>query len=162
MLGNKTLTLVTPSQARLTQLADTMAIEDRQELWGHDHSTPLEGLLTGVSCSKDAWMLVTDQGVPICAFGIQEVSLVPQTACFWLLGSTDVPLYSRSFLRWSRLWMTAQSSQYDRLINYVGDWHVRSQRWLLWLGFTLSDPFPFGVEQWPWRTVTKKGQDAWA
>ena len=153
----KTLTLVHPSQPRLQQLAWTMAPEDRQELWGHNHSTPLEGLAHSVAVSQESWMLINSEGEPICSFGIHMTSLVPKAASFWLLASYQVPLYSRSFLRWSRVWMHERSGGYDRLINYVGDWHSRSKRWLLWLGFTLSDPFPYGAEQWLWREVIKKG-----
>lgn len=156
-MGTNTLILTQPSQPLLMRLADTMALEDRQELWGYDHSTPLEGLETGMQHSRESWVLAAPDGEPICAFGVQQVTLLPKTGCFWLLGSSELPRYRHSFLKWSRAWMTERGGEYDGLINYVGEWHTRSQRWLLWLGFTLSDPFAYGVERWPWRYVTKKG-----
>ena len=160
-MGTRQLTLTQPSLPLLTHLAGTMALEDRQELWGYDHSTPLDGLTQGVALSKESWVLTAPNGHPVTAFGIQEVCLMPKTACFWLLASTEVPAYKRDFLRWSRAWMQERGGQYDWLVNFVGEWHIRSQRWLQWLGFTLSEPYPFGVEQWPWRSVLKKGNGSW-
>jgi len=160
-LGVKTLALASPSPVLLGKLAVTMAREDRQEIWGYDHSTPLEGLERGVSQARESWCLVNTAGEPVCAFGIQELSLLTTTACFWLLGSILIPHYRVSFLRWSRAWIEERGPLYENAVNYVGDWHVRSQRWLQWMGFTLSEPFTYGIEQWPWREATRKGSQSW-
>ncbi len=94
--------------------------------------------------------------VPELMFGCGTTNILTRTGAPWLLGTDALERHARDFLRGSLHWVAEMRQRYTLLQNVVDDRNVVSKRWLQWLGFTLSDPQPFGYEQRPFRIFEMK------
>lgn len=70
----------------------------------------------------------------------------------WAVFTTAIDRHPLPFLRGGRAWMRGVSGL---LLNYVDARNTMTIRWLKWLGFTIDDPIPYGVNGEPfsrfWR-----------
>jgi hypothetical protein len=78
-------------------------------------------------------------------FGVADLNILTGLGAPWLLGTDAVDRNYRQFLRRSLSWREQLSQRYDVLRNFVDDRNEVSKRWLEWMGFTLFDPIPVGV-----------------
>jgi len=85
-------------------------------------------------------------GRPELMFGVGDINVLTRVGAPWLLGTDAVVEHYVGFLRGSRDWQRQLSTRYRVLMNAVDDRNEVSKRWLLWLGFTLGEPIPLGVE----------------
>lgn len=97
------------------------------------------------SIQHSRWaMTALVDGQPEVMFGVADLNILTGTGAPWLLGTDAVERHFRQFLRQSLQWRERLSAEYEVLMNFVHDENEVSKRWLSWLGFTLSDPFPMG------------------
>lgn len=137
----------------IAPVAAAMRQADRDEVWATSHSTPERALARGVANSTRVWVGLVD-GEPACLFGVAPRSIVLGEGTPWLLGTEATVRYQRAFLAASRVCVDAMLAVYPRLVNYVDDRNEASKRWLLWLGFTLDEPAPYGVDGLMFRRFT--------
>lgn len=92
-----------------------------------------------VSC-----MMINDE--PVAIFGVRRISMVPSIGVPWLLGTDAITENPIEFARASKKYLPEVQRGYESLRNFVDSRHKESVRWLQWLGFTIHEPIPYGVE----------------
>lgn len=91
---------------------------------------------------------------PVAILGVTPYSYVSEVAVPWLIATKSVTKIPVQFLRISRKYVQTVSDIYPILINYVDDRHSESIRYLKSVGFSVSDPEPYGYLQLPFRKFT--------
>lgn len=125
-------------------VADRMRPADVAEVAAMSGRSPHDALAFSLSRSSFAWTAILD-GQPEVMFGVGDLNVLTRSGSPWLLGTDAVEREYRMFLRQSRDWSEQLFERYDVLRNFVDDRNEVSKRWLRWLGFTLLDPIPIGV-----------------
>lgn len=62
----------------------------------------------------------------------------------WLLGSNLVDKFPFQFLHDSRKGLKLAQRRYDYLHNFIDQRNSKFLKWLDWLGFKITGPFPYG------------------
>ena len=131
-------------------IAARMRAADVDEVFAGSGRDPLDALEFSFRKSALVRTALVD-GVPEVMFGAADLNILAGVAAPWLLGTDAVTKNYVAFLRGSVEWRSQLLTRYEVLRNLVDDRNAASKRWLRWLGFELSDPFPIGHEGRPFR-----------
>lgn len=142
----------------ITEVAARMRVADRDEVFAARGVTPAEALSFSLQRSTEAYAVEFDGRAEIM-FGVGPISLLAGVGAPWLLGSDVIDREFRHFLRASKWWRDRMLAKYPTLRNVVDDRNDVSKRWLLWLGFVLSEPFPLGAGRTPFRMFEMRAAD---
>lgn len=85
-------------------------------------------------------------GKVVTIFGVAPKSMIGGAGIPWLVASDELEKYQLAFLRRCRNGVNAMLSVYPYLENYVDERNHVAKSWLHWLGFTLDNPAPYGIE----------------
>lgn len=138
------LCTVPATLAHVDSLAPRVRASDCAEVWASGRHTPAEALRLSVDFSVASVAALAD-GAPFAMFGVAPRSLTSEVGTPWLLGSDDITLYRRPFLRHGRVFVRAMLDLFPVLENYVDARNHTSIEWLRWLGFDILPAAPFGV-----------------
>jgi len=83
--------------------------------------------------NSDAITALLD-GRPVAMFGTREINVLAGVGCVWLLGTDDLLVHRKAFLRESLKWRPQLFTRYSVLRNVVSLNNQASLRWLRWLG----------------------------
>lgn len=136
--------------AHIRSIARRMRQADRDEIAAASGRSPGKALAFSLRKSSLAYTAMVD-GVPEVMFGVGDINVLTRTGAPWLLGTDAVTTHYVAFLRGSVNWREQLLRRYRVLMNAVDDRNTASKRWLRWLGFTLGEPRPLGVERKPFR-----------
>ncbi|HEY7824468.1 MAG TPA: hypothetical protein VIG24_16625 [Acidimicrobiia bacterium] len=128
----------------IATIADRMRPADVAEVAAASGRSPHQSLEFSLAKSSLVWTGMID-GQPELMFGVADLNVLTQVGAPWLLGTDAVEREYRLFLRQSRNWPEQLLQRYELLRNFVDDRNAVSKRWLEWLGFTLLDPMPVGI-----------------
>lgn len=143
--------LIIPARAaHIRSIARRMRQADRDEIAAASGRSPGRALAFSLRKSSLAYTAMVD-GVPEVMFGVGDINVLTRTGAPWLLGTDAVTTHYVAFLRGSVNWREQLLRRYRVLMNAVDDRNTASKRWLRWLGFTLGEPRPLGVERKPFR-----------
>lgn len=117
--------------------------QDVAEMWASSRSTVHESLTFGAAHSRDCWTLTAD-GHPVLMFGV--VPSDDGSGVIWAVLTHWVEQHPIPFLRVSRDLLDDLMGRYGRLHNVADARNDAVIRWLLWLGFWVSAPEPFGPD----------------
>lgn len=136
-------TLLPATEADARELVPLLRAPDRAEVLalGVD---PVEGLLTSLRSSQEAYTARAADGRIICMAGVSPATLTGPTGVPWLLGSDLVPVYRRPFMLETRAMVARWLTLFPVLRNIVDARYAAAIRWLRWLGFTIGEPLPIG------------------
>lgn len=137
------LAIVPAEYHHIAPIAIHMRQADRDEVKAASGKSPFEALEYSLEKSSVARTVLVD-GVPAGMFGCGDLNILLGIGCPWLLGTDDLMLERRAFLRASVDWRNQLLSRYAVLRNLIDDRNDVSIRWLRWLGFGFSDPMPVG------------------
>ena len=99
--------------------------------------TPEVSLRYGIEHGETVTLEISDKIVGLAGVIDDGDYLVP-----WSVFTADICQSPITFLRECKRWL----SRYDRpMMNVVDARNERAKRWLQWLGFTLDEPKPIGV-----------------
>lgn len=132
------------------QMAPRLRDSDIEEIWAAGMLLPEQALRSGVACSTHCWTGTVD-GEPACMFGVVPASMMSGIGVPWMLGTDLVEEHATAFLRRNKRYVKHMLTAYNHLVNYVDDRNVKAIAWLKWLGFTMSEPQPFGALGLPFR-----------
>lgn len=144
------------SPADLDWIAQNMSHADADEVLATAGLSPRAALDVSSKVSRDTFVGLVN-GVPICAFGIGQRTLLDDVGVPWLLGTPDIRKHARIFLTVSKTWIGNEAKKYSRLENWVDARHTRAVKWLKWLGFTVDDPTPHGIKGMPFHRFHMEG-----
>lgn len=132
----------------LQTVADNARQADRDEMQAAAGATVLDCLKRGYTESLRCWSICDDDH-PIAVVG--DVMQGIGYGLPWMVTTDDVPFHARGFLRASRAVLVDMLERHSTLANMVDDRNKAAIRWLSWLGFTIGEPIPAGVQGLPFR-----------
>lgn len=117
-------------------IAPRLRTADLAEVVAHSGLSAVDALGQGFLASERC-MTVEFNGRPSAMFGIVPSGITgfPRLGHVWLLGTDDIHLFSRQFLRQSVPWLKEICTGYDIVGNVVDARNAEHVRWLEWLGF---------------------------
>lgn len=127
----------------ILKLKDRLRSSDIQEIKSAQNQTPLQALQDGLEKS-DICLTVLYKGLPVAMGGVTRTAA--NVGIVWLLGSNDINKIRVSFLRLSKIYMEKCLAEYGTLFNFIPPSNAATIRWLVWLGASLDDPKPIGVD----------------
>lgn len=136
--------------AHIERMLPIIRQADIEELWASNHVSPAYALTHGIRCSSAAWTGMVD-GQPVCVFGVAPASLLGSIGVPWMVGTYEIDRHAKAFLRRNKAYVERMSALYNYLVNYVDARNTRAIAWLKWLGFTLNEAQPYGVEGLPFH-----------
>ncbi|EHX1545272.1 hypothetical protein [Citrobacter freundii] len=84
-------------------------------------------------------------------FGVAPASMIGGSGIPWLVGTDALEKYQRTFLRRCGKVVNAMLTVYPYLENYVDARNHVARVWLNWLGFTIEEPKPYGIQRLPFH-----------
>lgn len=102
----------------------------------------------GLELSLRAWVIEAD-GKPLAAVGdtLHQIG----TGIPWMVTTNHIVGHRSLFLRASKAILMDMLQRHAQLFNYVDVRNKDAIRWLEWLGFTVCEPVPYGVNALPFR-----------
>lgn len=121
--------------------------QDIDELWSAFRSTPQDAMMVGLEkgeCCVGFW-----KDSPLGMFGV--VPYVEDVGCIWAVFTAEAEKHPKPFLRACKRQLKTMQKRYSVLMNYVDDRNTTVVNWLKWLGFSMHEPAPFGIDGKPFR-----------
>lgn len=117
---------------------------DVHEIYASHHRKPEEALKM---CVENTIFAATiENGRPIGIFGINTDNILGDRATIWMLGTDDLDKISTRFLRNNPKFIEMMLEYYPYLENYVHEKNTKSISWLKFLGATIEDKQPYGLD----------------
>jgi hypothetical protein len=135
---------VKPTDDALTHVADNMRDLDVAEIWASHNHTPIDALRLGVESSRYSAVVCYDD-IPCAVFGLVIGSIVTSAGSPWMLGTNDVTLDKRGFIKESKILLSEMQDVCGDLVNYVHSNNTPSIVYLRHLGFIIDSPAPYGA-----------------
>lgn len=130
---------------RAAKLCDIARITPREqdvdELRAGLGGTPEQAMRFGIEMGT-AWYGAI-AGQPAGIFGFVQDGRI---GCPWAVFTEVVERYPQSFLKACRPYVARMKRECDVLYNFVDARNTRVIRWIEWLGFTVHEAAPWGVE----------------
>lgn len=143
-----TVTIAYATQAHAEALAPNLRPEDAAEVLASGGFTPLEALTASLAASDEAFALLFD-GEVVALWGVAPIRAgllgPPVAGAVWLLGSPALSKHRRHWLRLCRPAVAGMLHRWGVLVNAVDARYGAALRWARWLGFTVGEPEPRGV-----------------
>lgn len=127
---------------------------DADEIWASSHATGRSALQRGVDTAIRCWTGLVD-GEPVLIAGVTPSAMILGQGVPWMLATPGVERVERPFIRLCRPVVDAMLEVAPELVNFVDNRNARAHRWLRWLGFTLDEPAPHGVERMLFRRFSR-------
>ena len=141
----------------VAEMSPNIRQADRDEVAASSNRTPEQALYEGLKRSDGyAWAGIAD-GEVVCIFGIAPMNILSDVGVPWMLGTPMIEKYATVFLKRSKKYVRGMCIMYPKLMNYVDDRNDVAKQWLQWLGFTLHEPEPYGVNGLPFRRFEMTG-----
>ena len=129
-------TIRVTTKAHIEELESNLGEMDKVEIRCFG-SNPKEALNGSVANSDVSLTVMSKDEKVMAIFGAGG----QPEAYIWMLGSPQVDLYSRHFLRHCRKWVWSLSELYGSVSNYIHAENFVCLKWLEWCGAVFSDPF---------------------
>ena len=102
-----------------------------------------QGILLSFDSSDQVWTWAVD-GVPALMFGF-NFDIISVRCAVWMLGTPVILENPKAFVRGSRQVVDEILKDFKEMYGYCDAQHHKSLNWLRRLGFTITGPFPMGV-----------------
>jgi hypothetical protein len=117
--------------------------DDSQEIWSLARMDGKEALVLSFNNSSECYIAEYNDKV-VCMYGCVPDGL---GASFWLLFTPDISDLPMSFFRKARIVIDELLTRYEYIMNYAHqdkDFIIRLSKWL---GFTVDDAKPYGIDR---------------
>lgn len=136
--------LVKPTVEMMESIAADMRSADAAEVMASHGHTPTQAIMEGWKLSQYS-VVVMVNSEPCVIMGLVNWDLLSGSGVPWLLGTERALKYSREFFRLSPPVIDEMLTVCPRLFNYVHAENKISIKWLKWIGFTIDEPMPHGI-----------------
>lgn len=128
----------------VAKLEHRLRISDQKEIWASHHLTSREALEKCVHMA--IFSLTIENGQPMGIFGINPFAVTGQKAIIWMLATDDLDKIKHRFLKHSKEFVNMMLAWYPYLENWVHAKNVKSIKWLKYLGATIEEAQPYGLD----------------
>lgn len=136
------ITIRTPTEDDIQYLAANMRQCDIDEILATHGQTPIDAIRQSIANSPADFVYAAHvDGVLACMGGAAVDSLLSDTCRPWLLGTTSLRRYNKSFTRGGRRVVRMMLNRWRILTNIVDARNAVSIRWLGALGFVFGEPY---------------------
>ncbi len=142
--------IVVATQAHLTELQDNLRDMDKVEV-ACFKSTPEQALKEGFKNDDVTLTVLTKDQKVMAIFGAGN----RPSNYIWMLGSPEVEVYAKDFLKHCRKWVWSLAELYGSVSNYIHAENFVCLKWLEWCGATLEDPVEIDGELFRKFTITR-------
>lgn len=93
----------------------------------------------------------------LCVFGVMSRhTILSDEGIAWMLATNNLKDHAVPFARYSVPVVQNMLSEYRELFNFVDARNYLAVRWLKWLGFTVFDAVPYGLNGEPFHPFNMK------
>jgi hypothetical protein len=82
---------------------------------------------------------ITHKEKPLAMCGVTPLDNYMYCGKIWFLGTDDIDKVKKSFYKYSKLILKFLSNDYDFVENYVPKDHIKTIKWLQWIGFKIEN-----------------------
>lgn len=129
----------------ISHLAENMRLSDVKEVYESHHHSALKAATLSFYNSTLCYT-VEHNGKLVMMFGACPYTFLGSKAAIWMLATKNFDKIHRKLIRHSRGFVRHMLTHYSELDNYVSCDNILSVKWLKWMGATLEEPKPFGIE----------------
>lgn len=126
--------IVPATRDHAVDLGPRLRQSDKNEVWASGRHGPVSALSISVAVSEVAWTALIN-GRPEIMWGAARYPQGDRMGIVWLLSSEEMYRIPGRFLQESEVYVAKMHETFDTLFNYVHAANVKSQQWLLNLGF---------------------------
>ena len=131
------LRLATADDANL--FADKLREADKEEIRAASGWSSVDALSYGIAKSNVTFVAETEDGEPICIFGVSEHPLQKGWGIPWMVGTDLIQDYFVAFLRdGKQTLLPLITTLYPNLVNLVDSRNTVHIRWLRLMGFEID------------------------
>ncbi len=109
--------------------------------------TPFESISSQIGANNNTKVALINNK-PVAFFGAAELNWFLKSASPWLLTTTHISKFKKTFLRATKQYFPEYFGKYSYLENYTLDKNIWSIRWLGWAGFQIHPPQEFRGSLW--------------
>jgi hypothetical protein len=140
------LEIVEATCSHVLAMVDRLREADKEEISSATGEDANVAMFHSYRKSFLRWTALMDDR-PIAVFGVAPMTLMGTTGIVWLLGTDDASKAGARLARATKKCVMECLGMFKRLENYVDDRNELSKKWIKWLGFTIENPAPYGVER---------------
>lgn len=143
---NKRSAIIVGEKDHMLSILDNMRQADQDEVRAASGLEPDLGLLDSWCRSMKTWAMISS-GEIAAVMGLVAHPQSKDTGIPWMLGSDLMDSIKLFFTKQSKDFIRNEMlSEFKHLTNYVDVRNIKSIKWLVYCGFQLSKPAPFGPE----------------
>lgn len=148
--------MVPATKEHAIEMAGKLRRADVEELKAVGKHNATKALIDSLDISVSAWTGIYD-GKPAFIFGVADCPNHEKVGIPWMMGTPALDKCAKEFIKINPKYINYMRKRYNILINFVDVRNKRAIRWLEWLGFEMSDPKPYGVNNMPFMQFYMKG-----
>lgn len=154
---NYNLRLATADDA--VPFAEKLREADKAEIKAASGLSSVDALRDGIAISDVTYVAETENGDPICIFGVSKHPLNEGCGIPWMVGTDLIQTYFFVFLRDGKTKLLPLiTTTYPLLVNVVDSRNTVHLRWLEWMGFDIDkSPIFLTDPEVPFFTLTYHG-----
>lgn len=126
------------------QLVAHLRASDLAECQAYGRGDIAAGIETSVARSLLCWSGFVD-GELAAILGVAPINMLTGIGSPWMLGTPVLDRHQRVLVRKTPEYIAKMLKAFPHLVNFVHAKNTTSVRWLRRLGFSLSEPAPFGA-----------------
>lgn len=134
-----------PTLADIDFIVDNVREEDVIEVQMSGGGTIRECLDQTPDIDKNAWVWEYD-GKVLCIFGVNPFEDKEGVGVIWMLATKDFERKSMIFASACKSVLEELIKPFNYILNYVYAENRKSVKWLKWLGFTVREAEPIGID----------------
>lgn len=127
----------------VARLFANLRASDLAECQAYGKPDILAGIESSAARSLLCWTGLVD-GELAAILGVAPLSIVNGIGSPWMLGTPVLDAHQRVLVRKTPEYIARMLKAFPHLVNFVHAKNTTSVRWLRRLGFSLSEPAPFG------------------
>lgn len=136
--------IIPATEEHLQMILPDVRQADIDELYAVSLMTTEDALRVGLRTATMAWSGFANREL-VTMFGVSPASMIGGNGTPWLVGTSRIEKYQKTFLRHCHPVLRQMLAVYPRLENYVDERNHVAKAWLHWLGFRLEEAAPYGA-----------------
>lgn len=156
MILNKNSYIIPATEDHIAHIAEYMRDEDLAEAYALGYGGALNAVRISLRSATKAWTWMS-HGRPGCMFGVSKMSLVSEVSVIWFISTQAVVKEKVHFLRQTKSLVREIVEHQGHLVTVVDARYTKCLRWVAWLGFTIHEAKPIGMNGRMFHRIEMRG-----